>query len=217
MNPISAATSAPCLPREAMLAAGQERRAAEAFESSRWFEECIQPHERDLRAYLRGRFPSLTDIDDLIQETYARLLRARMNGQLREVRPYLFATARNAAVDLCRRGRQTRTEQLGNFDALSVVEQEPNAAEILSHNQEIDLLHEAIRALPERCRQVLTLRRFHGLSHREIAGRLGIAEKTVDAQLCIGVFRCREFLAARGVSRERFHQAKHGGIGAKDG
>jgi hypothetical protein len=41
-----------------------------------------------------------------------------------------------------------------------------------------------MRALPPRCREILALRRIEGLSHREIAERLGIAEGTVNAQAC---------------------------------
>ena len=42
-----------------------------------WFAEEVQPHESSLRSYLRSVFPSLPDIDDLVQESYARLLRAK--------------------------------------------------------------------------------------------------------------------------------------------
>ena len=46
-------------------------------EQSRWFALEVQPHEPALRAYLRSRFPLLQDFDDVIQETYTRLLREK--------------------------------------------------------------------------------------------------------------------------------------------
>lgn len=173
-----------------------------ATDHSRWFADEVQPHEPALRAYLRGRFPGLTDVDDLVQETYARLLRAQVAGKLHEVRPYLFATARNAAFDILRHNRVAATDSLGNIEQLPVVEERPDAAEAAAHVQEIEILHEAIAALPPRCREILKLRRFHGLSHRDIAQKLGISANTVDAQLCLAVFRCRQFLLLRGVSRD---------------
>ena len=94
------------------------------------------------------------------------------------------------------------TESLGNIEQLSVVEERPDAAETVAHDQEIEILHEAIRALPARCREVLILRRFQGLSHQAIAQQLNISINTVDAQLCLAVFRCRQFLLLRGVSRD---------------
>jgi len=173
-----------------------------ATDHTRWFAEEVQPHEAALRAYLRGRFPGLPDVDDLIQETYARVLRAQVAGKVREVRPYLFVTARNAALDLSRHRQVAATDSLGNIEQLSVVEERPDAAEATAQGQEIEILHEAIAALPPRCREILTLRRFHGLSHQVIAQKLNISANTVDAQLCLAVFRCRQFLLLRGVSRD---------------
>ena len=56
---------------------------------ARWFAEEVQPHEPALRAYLRARFPAVGDHDDLVQETYARLLRAREQGRLTYAKAFL--------------------------------------------------------------------------------------------------------------------------------
>ena len=45
----------------------------------------------------------------------------------------------------------------------------------------------------------MTLLKIHGLSHREVGEQLGISVNTVNAQLIIGLARCRKHLAARGV------------------
>ncbi|MDP3072189.1 MAG: sigma-70 family RNA polymerase sigma factor [Opitutaceae bacterium] len=172
---------------------------------SRWFAEEIRPHEVALRAYLRGRFPMVHEVDDLVQETYARLLSARATGRATLTRAYMFVVARNLALDLIRRRRTVKIEFLGNVEELSVVEERPDAAEILSHEQELALLADAMRALPARCGEILRLRRIEGLSHRAIADRLGIAEGTVNAQLAIGVIRCRRYLCAHGVVRAGIH------------
>lgn len=168
-------------------------------EESRWFREEIRPHERELRAYLRGRFPTLPDVDDLVQETYARVWRARTNGRATLTRAYLFVVARNVALDAVRREKSAAV--VGTPEELALAEERPDAAETLSREQELRLLDEAMRALPPRCREILTLRRIEGLSHRAIATQLGIAESTVNAQLAIGLMRCREFLCAHGVAR----------------
>ena len=169
----------------------------------RWFAEEVQPHEADLRVYLRRAFPSLLDIDDLVQETYARVFRAKTEGKIAEARPYLFSTARNAACDLFRRSRIISVTGLADIDRLPVVEEGPGVAESIDHAHELAILHQAIGALPERCRQVLTLCKVYGLPHREVARRLGISEYTVNAQVALGVLRCRNFLRARGLMAER--------------
>ena len=52
-------------------------------EKSRWFSMEVQPHEAALRAYLHARFPMLRDADDIVQETYTRLLREKKAGRIR--------------------------------------------------------------------------------------------------------------------------------------
>lgn len=170
-------------------------------EAARWFAEEVQPHESELRAYLRAKFSRHLDIDDLVQETYARLLQAREQAALRSPKAYLFTTARNAAFDFFRRRKTVAIDGLAELELLPVFEDRPGVAEAVCHDQELQLLAEAIQALPERCRRVLTLRKLHGLSHRAIAQRLGISENTVNAQVAVGVLRLRDALQARGVTK----------------
>ena len=53
---------------------------------------------------------------------------------------------------------------------------------------------EAIQSLPDRCRQIFTLRKVYGLSQAAIGRQLGVSENTVSAQLTIGVKKCMEFM-----------------------
>jgi RNA polymerase sigma-70 factor (ECF subfamily) len=69
----------------------------------------------------------------------------------------------------------------------------------VSRWQEVELLADAIEALPERCRAVFILRQFENMSQREIARRLAIAEHTVESQLTKALRRCEDYFAARGA------------------
>lgn len=153
-----------------------------------------------LRAYLRKKFPNLSDVDDVVQESYLRLLRARVGGSLRSARGFLFTAARNTALDVFRRRRTAAVEDIVEIDQLPVLEDRDGVVETVSREQELDLLAEAIESLPPRCRQVLKLRKIYGLSHKEIAARLGISERTVNVQVGQGVRRCAEYLQARGMA-----------------
>jgi len=167
----------------------------EKSEEARWFAEKVQPHESTLRGYLHS-VATVTDVDDVVQETYARLLRAREQGSVRSVRGLLFATARNVARDLFRRRAVAKNEP--TLDD-GIVDDAPAVSEVVSRRQEVALSESAIRDLPERCRVILVLRRFEHLSHKEIAARLGIAEHTVEAQLTKGLRRCEEFFQKHGA------------------
>ncbi|MEO6243831.1 MAG: sigma-70 family RNA polymerase sigma factor [Opitutaceae bacterium] len=168
-------------------------------ETDRWFAEQVLPHEPMLRAWLRGRFPSLADPDDLVQETYARVLAARRSAPIGSAKAFLFTTARNLALDRMRREKIIALEPLTETQGLSVLEDVPGVSESVGRRQELELLTQAIQSLPERCRQVLTLRKIYGLPQREIAAQLGISEHTVEAQVGNGMRKCAEFLARHGL------------------
>lgn len=168
-------------------------------EQARWFATELEPHEAALRMYLLGKFPTLPDVEDVIQESLVRVLRAHERGAVESARALLFATARNLALDLLRRQRVVSFEPMTENDESFVFSSATNVAESVSKNEEFDLLRQAIQSLPERCQQVVTLRMAYGLSQREIAQRLGITENTVERQMGKGIRRCTEFFARRGL------------------
>lgn len=168
-------------------------------ELSRWFATEVQPHEAALRAWLRSQFPQFPDVDDLVQETYTRVLRARERGEVRTPRALLFTTARHLAIDWARRNRLVAFEPIAEADASPVYDEARGVAESAAHRQELEILTHAIQSLPDRCRQVLTLRKIYGLSQKEIAAQLGISEHTVEVQVANGMRRCTEFLARHGL------------------
>lgn len=165
---------------------------------ARWFVDQVQPHESLLRSWLHRRFERNIDVDDIVQEAYARILQARQNGVLASPRAFLFATARNVALDRLRRHEVSRTDLLGDFDSLHVLDERDGIPETVARHQELSLLTDAIQSLPARCRQILTLRKLYGLSHREIAARLGLSESTVSNQITIGIGKCTDYFAEHG-------------------
>lgn len=169
-------------------------------ETNRWFAEEVLPHETILRAYLRRKFPSLTDVDDVVQESYLKIVRARLDGRLQSARGFLFTVARNIVLDGFRRRRTHSSSDIVESDTCDVLEEGPSVAEHVSRDQELQLLAAAIEALPLRCRQVLKLRKIYGLSHKEIATQLGISERTVNVQIGLGVKRCAVYLELHGVA-----------------
>ena len=166
---------------------------------SRWFTEEVQPHEPALRAYLQARFPTLEEHDDIVQETYTRLLRAQANGGVRYPKAFLFTAARNAAFDLFRRRGAKPTEAVTDLVELTVLEDIPGVGEQMDQSYELEVLADAVRALPDRCRQVIMLRYLDGLAYKEIAVQLGISAETVKVHMAKGMRRCAAFFAERGL------------------
>lgn len=68
----------------------------------RWYAENLEPHEGMLRAWLGSRFSSDLDLDDIIQEAYLRVFKAHQVKEIKAPKAFLFATARNIALNMLR-------------------------------------------------------------------------------------------------------------------
>lgn len=164
-----------------------------------WFAKEVYPHDGNLKAYLRGSFPSVRDVDDVVQESYVRVWRRQLRGPMASARSLLYKIARNLAIDALRRAKRSPIEPVADLAELNILDGQPSAAEAACSNEEIELLLAAIESLPPRCREVVVLRKLAGLSPQEIAHRLGMSEGTVHIHGAKGVRRCEAFLRARGL------------------
>lgn len=148
-----------------------------------------------LRAWLRSRFSSDCEIDDIVQEAFVRMLDARKTTVIESPKAFLFATARNLALARVRRQRAVGEKFLAESDVLTILDEGADVRQSVVQAQELELLTQAIQSLPARCRQILTLRKIYGMSQKEVAAQLGIAEHTVEAQGTIGLRKLGEFFA----------------------
>jgi RNA polymerase sigma factor (sigma-70 family) len=167
--------------------------------AAEWFAEEVQPHEARLRSYLHGRFPAVHDVDDVVQESYLRIWRARTARPIRSAKAFLFTIARHLALDVVRRKISGPDITMGDLAALCVSEDKPNAADTLCYHEKVCLLAEVLTALPARCREIVVLRKLKSLSQKDVAARLGLSERTVENQLARGLKRCEKLLRRRGL------------------
>lgn len=169
--------------------------ASDPADSSRWFLTELEPHRPALRAWLLARFPTLSDVDDLVQESFTRVMRARESGPVRSARALAYTTARNLALDLLRRQRVVSFEPVPDERAEPTLPDDTDVIATVSRQEELELLTRAIETLPERCRRIFTLRTAYGLSQRQIADQLGVSESTVEKQTALGIRLCTKFFA----------------------
>jgi RNA polymerase sigma factor (sigma-70 family) len=169
-------------------------------EQTRWFSAEVQPHDSSLRAYLHGAFPSVSDVDDVVQESYLRVWKTRAAHPIHSAKAFLFTVAKRIALNVIRKKGNAPFVPLGDLGALRVIEDKPSAADALCEQEKIDLLADAVMALPSRCREIIILHKLQALPQKEVAARLRVAEKTVESQTRIGVKRCLEFLQQHGIT-----------------
>lgn len=165
---------------------------------ARWLAREILPHEGALRAWLSRKPIVGLDIDDIVQETYARLSNATSIDNIRDPRSYMFSTAYSVILTYLRRSRVVAMHSLAQFENEEFVIDEPSPEAIAVDRDELYRLGQAIAELPPRIREVFILRRVEELSSREIAQKLGVSTKTVENQMAAAFQRLAKKLGRGG-------------------
>jgi RNA polymerase sigma-70 factor (ECF subfamily) len=145
-----------------------------------WLGRQVLPHEPALRVWLGCRRVPGLEIDDVIQETYSRLLTAESVEHIRNPKAYAFQTAGSVLVDHIRRLKVVSFASVSNLEHLQVVSDIPSPERQTIDRDELYRLARAIASLPGKVREVLRLRRIEGLSQREVSEKLGISENIVE-------------------------------------
>lgn len=169
-----------------------------------WLGRTIFPHEASLRLWLARRPSGVgIEIDDVVQEAYAILAALDSVDHIRNPRTYLFEVAKSVILQSVRRARVVTIDSLVGADVLEVPDTAPSPESVAADRQELSRVSTAIGTLPQRCREVLLLRRLQGLSQRDVAQELGIAESTVEKHMIKALLLLTAAIGRGGKSRNR--------------
>lgn len=153
----------------------------------------FQEHYADLLAFLARRLGNVEKAADVAQDTYVRLAGLADTAQILEPRAFVFRVAGNLAIDRLRQERRYCALQVDEpdeepCDPMASPERSFLAAEA------IEQLDKALQRLPSNARLALLLSRLEGLTHAEIATRLGVSESSVGKYMVHAMRHCRDWL-----------------------
>lgn len=156
------------------------------------FEQQWQACHPELVRYVHSRVDNSVDVDDIIQEALARLLRYRGDPEVQDVRLMLFRIANNLLTDYYRRNERQHADGHVALDLAGPL-QAPDKPHVdrVAHEQTLDRLMRAIARLPPKCRLAFTLSRFDAIPHKEIARRMGVSVKAVEKHLARAMLACK--------------------------
>jgi RNA polymerase sigma-70 factor, ECF subfamily len=160
------------------------------------YDDVVLPHLNAARRLARSRMRNETDAEDVVQEASLRALRYFRTFTGGNGRAWFLRIVRNtcsgwygrswyAAVDPFDEERHSRVRSERDPEALAL------------QVNDVTMVTEAMRELPDRSRRLLVLREMEGLSYRELAETMDIPIGTVMS----GLSRAR--VALRRVLDER--------------
>jgi RNA polymerase sigma factor (sigma-70 family) len=182
-----------------------DERSSIAFmtEQDRQISEIVAKERSRLRNFIRRRVPDPSDVEDIVQDVFYKLVEAnRLLMPIEHVTGWLFRVARNRITDLFRKKKpdlfsdaaveDESGEVLRIEDLLPSPDAGPEA--LFIRHVLLEELELAIEELPEEQRQVFIAHELEGRSFKEMAAETGMSVNTLLSRKRYAVLHLRERL-----------------------
>lgn len=149
-------------------------------------------YKSQLLGYINHRINNPDDAEDLVQDTFVRLLECGKMLRDDTVKSFIFTIANNLVVDYLR--RYYKKQEIASYmmeSAISVVrsaESDVIAGDLRKH----EVLK--MSALPIQRKRIYYMSRFMDMSVDEISEKLSLSRRTVENHLFIGRKEVREYI-----------------------
>lgn len=146
-------------------------------------EDLVRRLRAPLTRYFATRAKRGSDLEDLVQEVFLRLARRADHEPVEAAGGYVFAIANSVLADSFRRNARQLPSAPNDVDTKLGGVEERSPERFLLGREELSVIEQALRELPERTRFAFALNRFEELSYPEIARRLGISVSAVEKHM----------------------------------
>ncbi|MFC3051048.1 RNA polymerase sigma factor [Kordiimonas pumila] len=155
-------------------------------------QKVIDNYRPHLHRYLRSKLQNPEDVEDIAQESYLRLLRVEFPELIKRPQDYLFRIASNVVHDFyLKKSKQPDFIDYDNIVDTGNDKDQHDLQDDIERRSSIKHLETFIKDLPSTQKAAFLLKKRDGLSHEEIAEKLGISEHSSRAYVSRTVAHCR--------------------------
>jgi RNA polymerase sigma factor (sigma-70 family) len=168
--------------------------------------QCAQGDRGALRAVYDSEAPRMLGVairllrrralaEEAVHDTFLQVWRKAdsFDPARGDARSWLYAILRNRALNILR--GETRTDLVEDFEPMGLVSDEENPETLMLRLSDTGSLRRCLERLEPARRQAITLAYIHGLSHGELAGRLGVPLGTIKSWIRRSLISLRECMA----------------------
>ncbi len=176
------------------MSTGDEKYLFEAIrrDDKRAYETAFHQYYKPMTAYAFRFLNDLSASENIVQDVFLRLWQKRHEILITtSLTNYLFRSVKNHCLNYLDH------EKIKSGYCKSVIHREADRNDYNEFFPEIGLLNKielAIASLPDKRQEIFRLAREEGLKYREIAERLGLSVKTVEAQMTLALKYLRDAL-----------------------
>jgi RNA polymerase sigma-70 factor (ECF subfamily) len=146
------------------------------------FERLFHRFYKGLSGYARTLVQSGEVAEEVVQDVFYNVWKNRESLRItRSWQSYLYRSVYNNSMMYLRKNRREQVMEEGSIQ--EPVDRSPDPSQVLEYLEVSDRVSGVLLDLPGRTREIFLLNRQEGLKYREIAERLSISVKTVEANM----------------------------------
>jgi RNA polymerase sigma-70 factor (ECF subfamily) len=146
------------------------------------FESLFRSSYVSLVRYARTMIKDHDTAEEIVQDLFFRLWQDKENLKIESsLNGYLFRSVHNRCLHFIEHNRviARHAEEISYNQS----ENQESPSDILNYKELQEKIARIIEKLPERCGKIFTMSRFEGLKYNEIAEKLSVSVKTVEANM----------------------------------
>ncbi|MGJ8694447.1 MAG: RNA polymerase sigma factor [Thalassotalea sp.] len=148
-----------------------------------------------LKYFISGYVINPQDVDDVCQETFLRTYKSSLEKEVQSPKSFMFKVAKNLIFSDFRRASTQLNEYVEDINIVdSTIDLDHLENNVLAQ-EKLGVMCEAIAALPNKCRQVVIMRKVYGLSTKDIAARMNISPSTASNYITRGMCAYNDAIA----------------------
>lgn len=146
------------------------------------FEDIFRAYYKQLCIFANRYLNSIDSAEEVVQDIFYQVWKKRNELTIKSsLKSYLFTSVKNNCL------QQIRVHKLDlkyeNYYKMHYSNESRDPAEELRAKELSETISKALNTLPVKCRQVFEMSRYDGLKYHEIAEKLSISVKTVEANM----------------------------------
>jgi len=152
----------------------------------------IQQYHNELKIYLIQHNHSPDIAEDILQDAFIRLVKAKPDSEIKNPRAFLYKIVSNLAIDYHRSHKRRQNRHADESELVELTDQSPSLEHQLYTQEQLAFLKQAISELPPKCRQVFIMHKFRFYPYSKIMQELNISESTVLKHMVKAMQHCRK-------------------------
>ncbi len=162
--------------------------------SNSYFQLFFQQNYDSLVRFLSSKFTDYEEAQDLAQDAFYNVMKAKNAEELEHARAYLFQTASNLALNRIR--KKKRQDLYQRSVALAANPEQDGALaspeRAAAARQQLQQVEKALNSLPKKCRRAFLLHRSGQMTYQQIAAELDVSVSTVEKYMIKALEQCRK-------------------------